>query len=139
MSSWWLYKTISMDVSLFLAKFWGWYLIIFFVILTFNPIRVKQIFEDLKDEKFLILSSLLATIVGLLNILFHNVWNPSWTLIITLIGWMSLFIGLALFIIPKSTVIWLNYINVKLVQVIYMLLFLTGLFLLNQVYGIVLY
>lgn len=128
-----------MDVSLFLAKFWGWYLIIFFVILTFNPIRIKQIFEDLKDEKFLILSSLLATIVGLLNILFHNVWNPSWTLIITLIGWMSLFIGLALFMIPKATVIWLNYINVKLVQVIYTLLFLTGLLLLNQVYGIVLY
>ena len=128
-----------MDVSLFLAKFWGWYLIIFFVILTFNPIRIKQVFEDLKDEKFLILSSLLATIVGLLNILFHNIWSPSWVLLITLIGWMSLFIGLALFIIPKRTVIWLNYMNVKLVQVIYTLLFLTGLFLLNQAYGIVLY
>lgn len=128
-----------MDVSLFLAKFWGWYLIIFFVILTFNPIRIKQVFEDLKDEKFLILSSLLATIVGLLNILFHNIWSPSWVLLITLIGWMSLVIGLALFIIPKATVMWLNFINVKLVQVIYTLLFLTGLFLLNQSYGIVLY
>lgn len=128
-----------METSLFLAKFWGWYLIVFFVILTFNPIRIKQIFEDLRDEKFLILSSLLATIVGLLNILFHNIWTPSWPLIITLIGWTSLFIGLALFIIPKATVAWLNFINVKLVQVIYTLLFLVGLFLLNQVYGIVLY
>lgn len=128
-----------METSLFLAKFWGWYLIVFFVILTFNPIRIKQIFEDLRDEKFLILSSLLATIVGLLNILFHNIWIPSWPLIITLIGWASLFIGLALFIIPKATVAWLNFINIKLVQVIYTLLFLVGLFLLNQVYGIVLY
>lgn|SRR5690606_9004427 len=128
-----------METSLFLAKFWGWYLIVFFVILTFNPIRIKQIFEDLRDEKFLILSSLLATIVGLLNILFHNIWMPSWPLIITLIGWTSLFIGLALFIIPKATVAWLNFINIKLVQVIYTLLFLVGLFLLNQVYGIVLY
>lgn len=128
-----------METSLFLAKFWGWYLIVFFVILTFNPIRIKQIFEDLRDEKFLILSSLLATIVGMLNILFHNIWTPSWPLIITLIGWTSLFIGLALFIIPKATVAWLNFINIKLVQVIYTLLFLVGLFLLNQVYGIVLY
>lgn len=128
-----------METSLFLAKFWGWYLIVFFVILTFNPIRIKQIFEDLRDEKFLILSSLLATIVGMLNILFHNIWMPSWPLIITLIGWTSLFIGLALFIIPKATVAWLNFINIKLVQVIYTLLFLVGLFLLNQVYGIVLY
>ena len=128
-----------METSLFLAKFWGWYLIVFFVILTFNPIRIKQIFEDLRDEKFLILSSLLATIVGMLNILFHNIWTPSWPLIITLIGWTSLFIGLALFIVPKATVAWLNFINIKLVQVIYTLLFLVGLFLLNQVYGIVLY
>lgn len=128
-----------MDISIFLAKFWGWYLIIFFVILTFNPVRIKQVFENLKDEKFLILSSLLATIIGLLNILFHNIWEPSWPLIITLIGWTSLFIGLALFIIPKATVAWLNFINVKLVQVFYTLLFLTGLFLLNEVYGIILY
>lgn len=128
-----------MEVSLFLAKFWGWYLIIFFIILTFNPIRIKQIFEDLRDEKFLILTSLIATIVGLLNILFHNDWELSWPLIITLLGWTSLFIGLALFIVPKSTVYWLNFINVKLVQVIYTLLFLMGLFLLNKVYEIVLY
>ena len=128
-----------MDVSLFLAEFWGWYLILFFVILTFNPIRIKQIFEDLQDQKFLILSSLIATIVGLLNILFHNLWEPSWKIIITLMGWTSLFIGLALFIIPKATVAWLKLLNVKLVQVIYTLLLLTGLFLLNVVYGIIYY
>ena len=128
-----------MDVSLFLAEFWGWYLILFFVILTFNPIRIKQIFEDLQDQKFLILSSLIATIVGLLNILFHNIWEPSWKIIITLMGWTSLFIGLALFIIPKATVAWLKLLNIKLVQVIYTLLLLTGLFLLNVVYGIIFY
>lgn len=128
-----------MDVSLFLAEFWGWYLILFFVILTFNPIRIKQIFEDLQDQKFLILSSLIATIVGLLNVLFHNLWEPSWKIIITLMGWTSLFIGLALFIIPKATVAWLKLLNIKLVQVIYTLLLLTGLFLLNVVYGIIFY
>jgi len=126
-----------MDNSIFLAKFWGWYLIIFFLILTFNPKRIKQIFNDLNDEKFLITSSFVAIIVGLLNILFHNIWEPNWTLIITLIGWVSLFIGLSLFIFPKRTIAILKFINIKLVQVIYTLLFLTGLFLLNVVYGIV--
>jgi hypothetical protein len=128
-----------MDVSILLAKFWGWYLILFFVILTFNPVRIKQIFEDLRDEKFLILSSLIAVIIGLLNISFHNIWEPNYKLIITLIGWMSLFIGLALFIIPKNAVALLNFLNIKLVQVIYVLLFLTGLFLLNVVYGFIIY
>lgn len=125
-----------METSLFLAKFWGWYLIIFFLILSFNPRRIKQIFEDLKDEKFLILTSFIALIVGLLNILFHNIWQPDWKLILTLIGWAALFIGLSLFIFPKRTVAWLQYINIKLVQTLYILLLLTGLFLLNMGYEI---
>jgi hypothetical protein len=126
-----------MDNSIFLAKFWGWYLIIFFLILSFNPKRIKQIFTDLNDEKFLILTAFIAIIVGLINILFHNVWELNWKIIITLIGWFSLFIGLALFIFPNRTIPSLELINIKFVQVIYMLLFFIGLFLLNIVYEIV--
>ena len=126
-----------MDSTLFLAKFWGWYLIIFFLILSFNPKRIKQIFTDLKDEKFLIITSFIAIIVGLINILFHNIWEPSWRLIITLIGWMSLFIGLALFIFPNRTIPSLELINIKFVQTIYMLLFFIGVFLLNIAYEII--
>ncbi|WP_338359485.1 hypothetical protein [Yeosuana marina] len=126
-----------MDNSLFLAKFWGWYLIIFFLILSFNPKRIKQIFTDLKDEKFLIITAFIAILVGLINILFHNIWELNFKIIITLIGWMSLFIGLALFIFPKRTVPKLELINIKFVQIIYMLLFFVGLFLLNIVYDIV--
>lgn len=127
-----------MDNSIFLAKFWGWYLIIFFLILSLNPKRIKQIFNDLRDEKFLIISAFIAIIIGLLNIIFHNIWEPNYKLIITLLGWFSLFIGLALFVLPKRTVNWLEILNVKLVQVIYMLLFFVGIYLLNMAYGIVL-
>ncbi len=128
-----------MDSSLFLAKFWGWYLIIFFFILSLNPKRIKQILNDLKDEKFLIIASFMAIIVGLLNILFHNIWEPNWKIIITLIGWVALLKGLFLFIFPKRTVVWLSFFNIKLVQVLYMLLFFVGIFLLNMAYGIVLF
>ncbi|MBF8150882.1 hypothetical protein ITJ86_13295 [Winogradskyella sp. F6397] len=126
-----------MDSSIFLTKFWGWYLIIFFLILSLNPKRIKQVFNDLKDQKFLIVFSFIAIIVGLLNILFHNIWEPNHKLIITLIGWFSLFFGLALFMFPKPTVYWLEIINIKMVQVIYTLLFLIGIFLLNIAYNIV--
>jgi hypothetical protein len=128
-----------MDNSIFLAKFWGWYLIIFFLILSLNPRRIKQIFDDLKDEKFLILSAFIAIIIGLLNILVHNIWEPNYKLVITLLGWISLFIGLALFIFPKPTVSWLKITNIKFVQVIYILLFMVGLFLLNEVYQLIPY
>jgi hypothetical protein len=125
------------NISLFLAKFWGWYLIIFFFILSFNPKRIVQIIKDLEDQKFVILISFLAIIIGLLNILFHNIWESDFRLIITLIGWIALLIGLALFIFPKRTIKWLDIINIKFVQVLYILLFLMGIFLLNKGYGFI--
>ncbi|EZH73979.1 hypothetical protein ATO12_13945 [Aquimarina atlantica] len=128
-----------MDISIFLAKFWGWYLIIFFFVLSFNPNRIKQIFEDLKDQKFVIITSFITIIVGLLNILFHNIWEPNWKFIITVIGWISLGMGLLLFIFPKGTAKWLEFINIKLVQVLYVLLFLVGVLLLNAGYELVPY
>ncbi len=127
------------EVSIFLAKFWGWYFIIFFLILSFNPKRIVQVIKDLEDQKFAIVISFLAIVIGLLNILFHNVWEDDWRLIITFIGWIALFIGLSLFIFPKRTVLWLDYLNIKFVQVIYMMLFFIGLFLLNMGYGIIIF
>ena len=131
-------KNTDMDISIFLAQFWGWYLIIFFVILSYNPNRIRQIFEDLKDQKFTILAAFLAIIVGLINVLAHNVWEPDWRLIVTILGWLSLLLGLSLFTFPTIVGKWLEFINVKLVQVIYMSLFFLGIFLLNVVYQIVL-
>lgn len=128
-----------MEVSLFLAEFWGWFLIIFFIILSFNPKRIRQIFKDLNDQKFLIITSFIMIIVGLLNVLFHNIWSLDWQIIITLIGWTSLILGLALFIFPKRVVPKLEDFNIKFVQVLYILLFFIGLFLLNSAYNIVLY
>ena len=125
------------NISLFLAKFWGWYLIIFFTILSFNPKRIVQTIKDLQDQKFVILISFIAIIIGLLNILSHNLWESDWRLLITIIGWAALFIGLSLFIIPKRTALLIDFVNVKFVQVLYILLFFVGLFLLNKGYGII--
>lgn len=126
-----------MDTSIFLAKFWGWYLLIFFFVLSYNPTRIKQIFDDLKDQKFSVLAAFMAIIIGLLNILFHNIWDPNFTIVITLIGWLSLGMGLFLFTFPFQAAKWIEYVNVKLVQVIYVLFFIIGLYLLNAGYQLV--
>ncbi|MEG9328319.1 hypothetical protein V6B16_10280 [Salinimicrobium catena] len=128
-----------MEISYFLAKFWGWYLLIFFFILSFNPERIRQINADLKDQKFQILIAFTAIVIGLLNVLFHNVWEPDWRFIITLLGWIVLFSGLGLFIFPTHTSHKLAVINVKLIQLLYFLLFLLGVFLLNVGYQVVMY
>ncbi len=126
-----------MDISLFLAKFWGWYLLIFFFILSYNPTRIKQIFENMKDQKFSILTAFIAIVIGLLNILCHNIWRADFSILITLFGWISLGIGILLFVFPGLAGRWLEYINVKLVQVVYVILFLLGIYLINLGYGVV--
>lgn len=128
-----------MDTLITLTKFWGWYLIIFFLLLSLKPLRIAQIFQDLKDEKFRFIISFLAIIIGLINILLYNHWEANWTFLITAFGWIALFIGLALFVIPRATVKLLIKLNIKFVQVVYTLLFLTGIFLLNMAYQIVPY
>jgi uncharacterized membrane protein len=126
-----------MDVSIFLAKFWGWYMILFFLILTFNPKRIRQIYNDLNDQKFLILASFIAIIIGLLNILFHNIWTTDYRIIITLIGWAALIKGLILFTFPQKIIKLTNNPKMKLVQIVYVIFFLIGVYLLNVGYHLV--
>jgi hypothetical protein len=126
-----------METSIFLAKFWGWYLILFFIILSFKPTRIKQIFDFLKDPKFVILASFLAIIIGLLNILFHNIWETDWRIIITLLGWIALLKGFVMFVFPKKAAQSIEFLRIKLVQAIYIFLFMCGLYLLNMAYEIV--
>jgi hypothetical protein len=128
-----------MDVSLFLLKFWGWYCVIFFFVLSFNPKRIKQIVDDLQDQKFTILISFIAIVIGLINVLIHNVWEPNISLLVTLFGWAALLKGILLFTFPKRMVKLIAFMNIKFVQVLYVLLFFMGVFLLNEAYGIVLY
>jgi len=128
-----------MDMSLFLFKFWGWYCVIFFFVLSFNPKRIRQIIDDLQDQKFTILISFIAIIIGLINLLLHNVWEANISLLITLFGWAALLKGILLFTFPKLIVKWITLFNIKFVQVLYILLLFIGVFLLNKAYGIVLY
>lgn len=128
-----------MDTSIFLLKFWGWYCVIFFFVLSFNPKRIKQIVDDLQDQKFVILISFIAIVIGLLNVLFHNIWEPNITILVTLFGWAALIKGILLFTFPRFMVARITLLNIKFVQVFYVLILFMGIFLLNEAYGIVLY
>ena len=128
-----------MDISIFLAKFWGWYFLLFFVLFIVYPKRIKQMFQFAKEDQFMIILSILGIIIGLLHILAHNLWVTDWRIIITLFGWFSLMKGISQFAFPGFASKWVNNIDFKWFQFILFLLFLVGLILLNQAYQWVLY
>ena len=128
-----------MDISIFLAKFWGWYFVLFFLLLLFSPKRIKQLFAFAEDDKFMIILSILGIIIGLLHVLIHNLWVKDWRLLITLFGWFSLAKGVSQFSFPGMANKWIKNIDYKWFQFLLFLLFIVGLVLLNQAYQWVLY
>jgi hypothetical protein len=123
-----------MDISIFLAKFWGWYMITFFVLIMLYPKRIKQLFDFSSDDRFAIIISFMAIIIGLLNIIAHDLWVSDWRIIITLLGWLAFIKGITIFAFPDINKKWLENIDFKWFQFLIFLLFLMGIFLLNQAY-----
>lgn len=125
--------------SILLAEFWGWYLIIFFGLIIINTKRIKQMLDYVKDEKFLLLISFIAIIIGLINIITHNIWPSDWRIIITLIGWLVLFKGIVFFSFPDIAKNQVLKFSVKWLPFVLIFLFFMGLYLLNKVYNFIIY
>ncbi|MDH3382104.1 MAG: hypothetical protein OEL54_05325 [Flavobacteriaceae bacterium] len=128
-----------MDNSILLAEFWGWYLIVFFSLIIINTKRIKQMLDYVKDEKFLLLMSFIAIIIGLINIIIHNIWSSDWRVIITLFGWVALFKGILFFSFPDLAKNEVMKFSTKWLPYILILLFFMGLYLLNKVYNYIIY
>lgn len=128
-----------MEKSLFLAEFWGWYLIVFFVILMINTKRIKQMYVYIKDEKLLFVMSFIAIIIGIVNIIAHNVWTSDWRIIITLFGWIALCKGIIFFSYPKLINQKVLNIGLKWFPFVMIFMLFLGLFLLNKVYHFIIY
>lgn len=73
--------------------------------LMINPSFYKKMISEMaQSSTILYLGGILALVVGYLLVTFYSVWAWEWSLIITIIGWMSLIKGLWMLIHPKSFV-----------------------------------
>ena len=84
-----------MEISIFLAKFWG--LILMIVCLIFllrRKVLLEELFRLVEDKGFALFSGYLALILGLVTVILHNVWVADWRIVITIFGWISLIKGI---------------------------------------------
>ena len=83
-----------MEITIFLARFWGWLLLILSLILLVRKKKVVDIqFQLVKDKSFLLFSGEVALMIGLVTVIIHNVWVADWRVVITIFGWISLIKG----------------------------------------------
>ena len=90
-----------MDVSKFLAKSLGIYLIIVCASFFIDQTRFTHLAEALvNNEPLLYVTGFFTLILGILMIVGHPIWRWNWRVIVTLIGWMVFIKGASILLYP---------------------------------------
>jgi hypothetical protein len=83
-----------MDVSIFFARLWGSFFIVFGLLFIVSRQLGKTI-EMTDDKAFVISTGYVTFLMGLVTVILHNVWVLNWKIIITILGWSTLIKGIA--------------------------------------------
>lgn len=90
-----------MELSLFLGRLFGFYLIAVGLSCLVQREGASSLVKMvMKEPGFLYFSGAVNILIGLALVISHNVWVAAWPVVITVIGYLSLFKGLAYLLIP---------------------------------------
>lgn len=96
-----------MELSLLLAQVMGAYLILEGLVILLRRKFVVHIINDLRDHKGLMfITGAMVFILGLLVVLNHNVWEATWRVVPTIIGWVLVVKGILAFFVPGMMLSW---------------------------------
>lgn len=84
-----------MELSLFLAKLIGFYMLIIALIMVWRKDQFDNVIKGIVGSKeVLAFSGIVSLIAGLAIVIGHPVWKLSWQLVITLIGCVAIIQGI---------------------------------------------
>lgn len=88
-----------MDITIFLARFWG----SLFMILGLSTISAKflgRVIEYTNDKTITISTGYITFLLGLATVVAHNLWVSDWRVFVTILGWTTLFKGIEKIVFP---------------------------------------
>lgn len=91
-----------MQLVNYLAELWGILLVIFSFGLILREKHLKRLYESVESEQGLLMWGLVSLVIGVAMVLSYNVWDLSWHVIITILGWVALLKGLAILFITDT-------------------------------------
>lgn len=91
-----------MNLSIFLAKAWGLFLIIISLAFLINKKNLQTILQAYQSKWNVLVSGSINLVVGILMVLSHNIWTWNWKVIITLFGWVALIKGVVRLVWPSE-------------------------------------
>lgn len=92
-----------MEVSIFLGRALGIYLLIISLSMLFNHKIFFRTFQQWFEQPATItLTAFISIILGILMVLVHNVWVLDWRIVITLLAWLTLIKGIVRLNFPSA-------------------------------------
>jgi hypothetical protein len=82
-----------MDISIFFARLWGSYFVIF-GLLSIITRQLGKTIEMTDDKAFVISTGYITLIMGLVTVILHNFWVADWRIAITILGWSTVIKGI---------------------------------------------
>ena len=94
-----------MNISIFLAKALGLYLIFISIAYILNKKRFKPLLLNMMNNpELMLISGFIPLIIGILIVVSHNMWVKDWRVIITIVGWLALIKGINIILFPEFLV-----------------------------------
>lgn len=90
-----------MEVSIFFARLWGAFYLIFGALFLLTGYLGKVI-EMTEDRAFVISTGYITLLMGLVTVILHNVWVLEWQVAITILGWSTLIKGMLKIGFPEA-------------------------------------
>ncbi|MEK7114972.1 MAG: hypothetical protein AAB847_01275 [Patescibacteria group bacterium] len=118
-----------MELSIFLAKLFGLYLIIVSLAALVNRKKIQSFIDSASENiPLLFVSGVIFLILGLAVVISHNIWVADWPVLITILGWLTLVKAcLRLFFPEKIKPLAMRFI--KAVPVVCFIFLLVGIYL----------
>lgn len=101
-----------MDLSIFLAKVLGLYLVIISITLFVHKKVIKTIMTNVKTSpSLLFLTGILSLLFGLFLVNLHDTWEMDWRIILNVLGWLFLINGIFRILLPQISIKILNFFS----------------------------
>ena len=84
---------MAIEISIFFARLWGSFFIIFGLLFIITRQLGKTI-EMTDDKAFVISTGYITMLMGLVTVILHNIWEWSWVIVITILGWSTVIKGI---------------------------------------------
>ena len=91
-----------MELSLLIARIIGIVYLSFGIgLIISNKYYKREVINIYDNASYILFIGILASLIGYLIISYHNVWEWSWRVLVTLYGWLALAEGILVLIFPR--------------------------------------